>query len=268
VKKLIVILTVYFFIIAFSHIACASVVGSWYVQGSVTTKVSAKGHKAKTMKTNMNDVWTFNSDGNFEAADIGGTWNQTGKKVIVNLNAEDISKNFEDMLSHGLDTDITVEEVTKMTCTGTEQKNRTVSGTFKINMNIYSSEQDVHGQAQVTGSFKGVLLQTPTTDISGYWKAYHTEKGSGETGPDYFSLSQSGNSITGTFISRTGNNFGEEYDISGAISGASISMIIYQDIEVSIIGSVSNDAMNGTYKAPKTRPGTWRAERTASIPSF
>ena len=216
----------------------------------------------------MDDVWTFNSDGNFEAEDIGGAWNQTGKKFTVNLNAEDVSNNFEDMLSQGLGTDISVEAVTKMTCTGTEQKNGAMSGTFKIYMNVYSSEQNIHGQAQVSGSFKGSLLQTPTVDISGYWKAYHTEKGSAETGPDYLSLIQSGNSISGAFISRTGENSGEEYDISGAIGGANVSMIIYQDVEISIIGSVANDSMNGTYKAPKMRPGTWRAERTASVPSY
>ncbi|MFZ3138560.1 MAG: hypothetical protein WA126_14345 [Thermodesulfovibrionales bacterium] len=266
-KKLIIILIVSFSIIAFSNLAWSSVVGSWQVQGKVTTKVSAKGQKSKTMKGNIDDIWTFDSDGDFETENISGTWSQTKKKFVVNLDTEDVIANFEDMLSDELETDITVEEITKMICTGTEQKNGTIKGSFKIYMNIYSSEQDIHGQAKVSGSFKGTLLQTPAVDVSGYWKIYHTE-GSTEIGPDYMSLSQAGNRITGTFISGTGDNIGEEFYVSGIISGASISLILYLDTEIYITGSGSSAIMNGTYKAQKGQSGTWRAERTTSIPSL
>jgi hypothetical protein len=265
-KRVLTILIVLSSILAFSSPAWSSVEGIWYVQGKVTTKVSAKGHGSKTIKGNIDDIWTFNGDGDFETENIGGAWSQTKKKFTVNLDMGDIINNFEDMLSEELETDITVEEITKTTLTGTEKKNGKMSGSFKIYMNIYSSEQDIHGKAKVSGNFKGTLLQAPALDVSGYWKVYHTEKGS-ETGPDYLSLSQSGNRITGTFTSGYGDNIGEEYYISGNISGSSISMILYQDVEVTITGSAGNDAMSGTYKA-QGQSGTWRAERIDSIPSL
>jgi hypothetical protein len=168
-RKLVIIPAVFCFIIAFSNLAWSSVEGSWYVQGKVTTKVSAKGQKSKIMKGGIDDFWTFDSDYDFEAEDIGGTWSQTGKKVIVSLNTEDVIANFEDMLSDELETDITVEEVTKMTFTGNEKKNGIMKGNFKIIMNIYSSENDMHGKATVSGRFKGYLLQPLTPIMVNYF---------------------------------------------------------------------------------------------------
>ena len=264
-KKLITILIVSFSIIAFSNLSWASVLGSWYIQGNVTIKASAKGQKSKTMKSSLDEVWTFKSNGDFETENIGGVWSQRGKKITVNLDIEDTINYFEEILSEELETDISVEQVTKMSCTGTEQKNGTIKGSFKIYMNIYSLEKNIHGKATVSGSFKGNLLQAPAVDVSGYWKIYHTQKGSSETGPDYMSLSQAGNIVSGTFISGTGDNIGEEFYVSGTISGANISLTVYMDEEIHITGSGDDNAMNGTYKVQQGQSGTWRAERTDNV---
>jgi hypothetical protein len=154
-KRLLIILSVSCLIVAFSHLAWASVEGSWHVQGTATTKVSAKGHGTKTMKGDIDDIWTFLRNGDFATENIGGSWSQKGRKIIVNLNADDVTQNFEEMLSEELETDISVEAVTKMTFSGTEQKNGSIKGSFKIYMNIYSGEYDLHGKSTVSGSFKG-----------------------------------------------------------------------------------------------------------------
>jgi hypothetical protein len=266
-KKSLFILIVSLSIITFSNLAWSSVVGTWGMSGKVTTTVKAKGMKTKTLKGTLDsDCWTFHNDNSFESYNIGGTWNQIKTKVTVNLNDNDIISSFEEMLSEELGTDISVDAITKKTFTGTENiKKNTIKGSFKIYMNVSGYDEDCEcertGTVTVSSSFTGTLLQTPTVDISGYWKAYHTENGSSETGPDYLNLSQSGNVITGSFISGTGNNVGEEFDISGNISGASLSLFWYNDGEAtSLKGSASSNAMNGTYKS-NGYSGNWRAER-------
>jgi hypothetical protein len=274
VKKLLFILVVVLSIITFSNLAWSSVVGTWEMTGKITTTIKAKGMKSKTLKGTLDgDSWTFNSDNSFESDNIGGTWSQNKTKVTVNLDTDDIISFFEEMLSEELETDISVDAITKNTCTATENtKNKTTKGSFKIYMNIAGHDEDCDcertGKATVSGSFTGTLLQPPTVDISEYWKIYHTPKGSSEKGPDYLNLSQSGNKIIGTMISGTGDNEGKELDISGTISGASVSLFFNSNGDVSMKGSADTNTMNGTYKESSGDSGTWRTERTASIPIF
>ncbi len=263
-KKIIIFSTV-FIIFAFSNFVWASMAGNWYVQGNVTTKISAKGYKAMTFKGSINDIWKFNSDGSFEAEGIGGTWTQNGKKFSVNINAEDIINNFEESLTEDLETDITIEEITRMTVTGTESKNGKMSGTIKIYMNAYSDELDIHGKVTFTGTFKGTLLQSPAYDISGYWKVYHTEKKSTESGPEYLNLRQSGNLVAGEFFTRDDDNW-EVFEIFGLISGTNVTLILYVEDEITATGTAGIENMSGTYKTKKKHSGTWRAERTETIP--
>ena len=68
--------------------------------------------------------------------DMSGSWSQKKKSFIVKLDPEDISQYFEDGLSDEIGADVTVE-VTKISFTGTEQKNGTIKGTIKINMILY-----------------------------------------------------------------------------------------------------------------------------------
>lgn len=102
------------------------------------------------------------------------------------------------------------------------------------------------------------------TDISGYWKVYHSE-GSNEKGPNYFNLSQLRNKVTGAFISGIDNT--SSYNILGNISGANISLTFHQDSQIFIEGLVNKNRMNGTYKTSDGQSGLWRAEKTNSMMS-
>lgn len=265
-KKLIIFCLSIVFAVTYSNFLYASMSGKWYVQGNITTKVSAKGYKSKTMKGSIDDIWMFNSDGSFETENINGKWSQTGKKFIINLNSEDVIANFEESLTEDLETDITIEAITKMTVTGNESKNGKMNGTIKIYMNIYSEELNIHGKAVFSGTFKGTLLQTPAYDISGYWKIYHSEKKS-EIGPEYLNLRQSENLLTGEFITFDDGQM-EIYDVFGIISGTSITLNIYLENEIAAVGTIGSENMYGTYKTKDKHSGTWRAEKTDTIPNF
>jgi len=153
-KRLLVISIVIFSFVAFSSFAWASVEGTWDVQGTMTVKVSIKGYGSQTVKTPFSDEFTFYGDGTFDMTDISGTWSQNKKKFTVNLDTEDVSQYFEDDLSDEIGTDVTVE-VTKISFTGTEQKNGTIKGTFKFNMVLYIDDYDITGKVVVTAPFKG-----------------------------------------------------------------------------------------------------------------
>jgi hypothetical protein len=153
-KRLLVISIVTFSIVAFSSFAWASVEGTWDVLGTMTVKVSIKGYGSQTVKTPFSDEFTFYGDETFDMTDSSGTWSQKMKKFTVNLDPGDISQYFEDDLSDEIGTDVTVE-VTKISFTGTEQKNGTIKGTFKFNMVLYIDDYDITGKVVVTAPFKG-----------------------------------------------------------------------------------------------------------------
>jgi hypothetical protein len=153
-KRLLVISIVTFSMVAFSSFAWASVEGTWDVQGKMTVKVSIKGYGSNTEKTDFSDEFTFHDDGAFDMIDMSGSWSQKKKGFVVNLDPDDVSQYFEDGLSDEIGTDVTVE-VTKVSFTGTEQKNGTIKGTIKFNMILYIDEYDITGKVAVTTTFKG-----------------------------------------------------------------------------------------------------------------
>lgn len=154
-KRLLVISIVTFSIVAFSSFAWASVEGTWDVQGKMTVKVSVKGYGSHTEKADFSDELTFDDGGAFDMTDMSGSWSQKKKSFVVNLDTEDISQYFEDAISDEIGTDVTVE-VTKISFTGTEQKNGTIKGTIKINMILYIDDYDFFtGKVAVTTTFKG-----------------------------------------------------------------------------------------------------------------
>ena len=161
-KRLLVISIVTFSIIAFSSFAWASVEGTWDVQGKMTVKFSIKGYGSHTEKTDFSDEFTFDGDGTFDMTDMSGSWIQKKKSFVVKLDPEDISQYFEDAISNELDTDVTVE-VTKISFTGTEQKNGSIKGTLKINMKLYIVEYDITGKVAVTTTFKGTRAEVAGT---------------------------------------------------------------------------------------------------------
>jgi hypothetical protein len=153
-KRLLVISIVTFSIVAFSSFAWASVEGTWDVQGKMTVKVSIKGYGSQTQKADFSDEFTFDGDGAFDMTDMSGSWSQKKKSFVVNLDPDDVSQYFEDGLSDEIGTDVTVE-VTKISFTGTEQKNGTIKGTIKFNMILYIDDYDITGKVAVTTTFKG-----------------------------------------------------------------------------------------------------------------
>jgi hypothetical protein len=158
-KKFLIISIVTFSIVAFSSFAWASVEGTWDVQGKMTVKVSVKGYGSQTQKTDFSDELTFDGGGAFDMTDMSGSWSQKKKSFVVKLDPEDISQYFEDAISDELDTDVTVE-VTKISFTGTEQKNGSIKGTLKINMKLYVDDYDfLTGKVAVTTTFKGTRAE-------------------------------------------------------------------------------------------------------------
>jgi hypothetical protein len=158
-KRLSVISIVTFSIIAFSSFAWASVEGTWDVLGKMTVKVSIKGYGSQTEKTDFSDEFTFDGDGAFHMTDISGSWSQKNKSFVVKLDPEDISQYVEDAISDEIGTDVTVE-VTKISFTGTEQKNGNIKGTLKINMILYIDDDDfLTGKVVVTTTFKGTRAE-------------------------------------------------------------------------------------------------------------
>jgi hypothetical protein len=134
----------------------SAVVGTWDIQGPMTMKITAKGQKTTIIKGTMDDIWTFHEDGTFESQDAGGAWTEPTKKFTVYPDPTDISDIFEEMLSEELETDITVEEITEITCIGAEKKDGTIKGKLKISMNIYSSEYGIYGKAKISCKFVGI----------------------------------------------------------------------------------------------------------------
>lgn len=144
-------------IFAFSGFVWASVEGSWNVQGNATVKVSIKGYKSETVREAFEDEFTFYNNGYFEMIDIDGIWSQNKKKFTVTLDPADVADYFSYMLSEELESDVYVE-VTKMSLTGTEQKNGTIKGKMKFNMTFYIEDYDLSGKIITTTNFTGIRL--------------------------------------------------------------------------------------------------------------
>ena len=95
--------------------------------------------------------------------DMDGTWSQQGSNFIVNLDPDSINSYFEDNLSEELGFDVSVD-VTNMVFTGTVQKNGTIKGSFKFNMNFDIPDYDLQGTVTASATFTGT--RTSTQSIS------------------------------------------------------------------------------------------------------
>jgi hypothetical protein len=156
--------TVWFDDAKVSSLLNSNVLKSYDIQGKETVKISIKGHKSQTVKVAFSDEFTFYDDGYFAMTDMDGTWSQKKSKFAINLNPVSVSQYFADNLSAELDSDVFVA-VTKITFTGTEQKNGNVKGSFKIYMTFYIEDYDLSGKITVSGSFKGTPQQFSTASI-------------------------------------------------------------------------------------------------------
>lgn len=131
-----------------------------------------------------------------------------------------------------------------------------------------------------TFSFSAEQGTVPQVDITGSWSLFHTKQGGTEQGPDLGTFTQSGNSVTFSFIETNGTT---TQTGSGTINGNSVQLIKNADDTnscgnpnaVSLTGTISADGntITGTYTDAGAGlgncgdTGTWRASR-AQPPAF
>jgi hypothetical protein len=134
-----------------------SVEGTWNVRGKMKVKVSLQG-QSETVIDTVPDEFTFFNDGSFEMIDMDGTWSQQGSTFIVNLDPDSVSNYFEDGLSEEAGVDISVD-VTDIIFNGTVQKNGTIKGSFKLNMNFDIEDyDDLQGTVTASATFTGTRV--------------------------------------------------------------------------------------------------------------
>jgi translation initiation factor IF-3 len=135
-----------------------AVEGTWGVQGKMKVKVSLQG-RSQAVSDTVPDQFTFSNDGSFEMSDMDGTWSQQGSNFIVNLDPDSISSYFADNLSEELGLDVSID-VTNMSFTGKVQKNGTIKGSFKINVNFDIEDYDLHGTVAASANYTGKRIET------------------------------------------------------------------------------------------------------------
>jgi hypothetical protein len=107
------------------------------------------------------------------------------------------------------------------------------------------------------GSDSGSDCCSDSGNVSGYWVVYHTDTGGTEEGPSYWTLSQSGNNITGSWLC------GDSETITGSVdrSNITISWTSSEGQITSLTGTFNGNTVSGTYEG-----GTWRAEKRTTEP--
>lgn len=153
-RKLLAVAITSFMIIAFSSAAWCSVEGDWDMTGKMSAKVKIQGGGSKNLKAYVVDEFTFSPGGYFEMIDADGSWIQTGKNFIVELDRDSIRELFEDTLYSVLGVYVNVS-VIEATITGTENKNNTIKAKFNLLMTFENDSYDLYGTAQAKASLKG-----------------------------------------------------------------------------------------------------------------
>jgi hypothetical protein len=155
-KKLLTVLMISFSIFVFSDLAWSSVSETtWDIEGTMKVRVSIQGLGSQSEAIDYSDEVNFHSDGTFQMIDWEGTWKQIRNIFTVNLDPVDVEAYFEEFLgANGLD--VTVK-ITKLSITGTEQKNGTINGRIILNMNFHLNDMDLSGKLNVTATITGTI---------------------------------------------------------------------------------------------------------------
>jgi len=145
-----------FLIFLFSDLARSSVSETtWDIEGTMKVRVSIQGLGSQSEAIDFSDELNFHSDSSFEMIDWEGTWKQIRNRFTVNLDPVDVEAYFEEFLrANGLD--VTVE-VTKLSLTGTEQKNGTINGRIILNINFHLNDLGLDGKLSATTTFTGTI---------------------------------------------------------------------------------------------------------------
>jgi hypothetical protein len=154
-KKILTVLMVSVFLIAFSHQAHAFVEGEWDM--TVIEKVSAKVKNVATAKytDDTSDIWSFRPEGKFAINGITvGTWEIVGKKFFVYLDESLLGFILADNLQdEGFPGD-TIVTLTSTKASGTMKKDGSIKGTYKVVAVIATSGGT--GKLTVNGKFTGI----------------------------------------------------------------------------------------------------------------
>ncbi len=172
----------------------------------------------------------------------------------------------------------------QLSATGTDcgnATNVTITGTvsndgISINGNFTQTGGCGNESGTVTG-VKGHVV--PQFDVTGAWSISHTPQGGTMKGPDFFNMTQTGNSVTFTYK----HSDGSSHSGSGSVSGGDIQLVITDNTDrcnnlapATLTGTISADGntMNGTYTVPGTsgdcangETGTWTGTK-AQPPAF
>jgi hypothetical protein len=182
-KKLLAVLIVSVFFIAFSHQAYAFVEGQWDM--SVTEKINAKVKNVATAKytDDFSDTWSFTTNNQFAVDGMTlGTWEIVKKKFVVYLDESllgvILTNNLQD---EGFPSD-TVVTITSTKASGTMKKDGSIKGTYKIVAVITTS--GVTGKLTVNSKFAGIKISegdNPLDDGTVFTISEYFPLGQGDT---------------------------------------------------------------------------------------
>ena len=155
-RKRLTAAVVFLSIIMLSNLAWSSVLETaWDIEGTMRVRVSIQGLGSQSEAIDFSDEVNFHSDGSFEMIDWEGTWKQIRNRFTANLDPADVEVYFEEFLGANR-LDVTVE-ITKLSITGTEQKNRTINGKITLNMNFHLNDLGLNGKLSATATFTGTI---------------------------------------------------------------------------------------------------------------
>jgi len=119
--------------------ASIPVANEWNVNITEKVKIKIKGQKPETDMSNPAEKWTLFDDGSFQKDDgIYGTWRQKGLKFAVSLDPEDIG----DVIKGIFPEDVTEVLVTKISFTGSEKKDGTIKGKYKVYAGVHFHDEN------------------------------------------------------------------------------------------------------------------------------
>jgi hypothetical protein len=155
-RKRLTAAVVFLSIIMLSNLAWSSVSETaWDIEGTMRVRVSIQGLGSQSEAIDFSDEVNFHSDGSFEMIDWEGTWKQIRNRFTANLDPADVEVYFEEFLGANR-LDVTVE-ITKLSITGTEQKNGTINGKITLNMNFHLNDLELDGKLSATATFTGTI---------------------------------------------------------------------------------------------------------------
>lgn len=146
--------------LALSKSAFSTVSGTWEVYGTVTARVTIRGHSGSS-SVDFADEFTFEADGQFSMIDFDGTWTETKRNFWVFIDSEELEDYFEEnFYDQGLKVRLTV---TKNVFKGKANKlGSTISGKWNLKMSAYFYDYGLSGKISVVTTFAGTRASSLT----------------------------------------------------------------------------------------------------------